>query len=647
MLLGDAKIPNDQVPRSVDMSFFHIHLNTMEETYGRPAKQFFRDSFHAYPVATSVLAVFAVISFVPVVSAIALALFACFLAATGCLIILVAVALFLSVVVSVTFVFSAITTLMAHSLRRPFTETVTGPTTAGAEGLTSSNHNNYTQHACAVLDSTAYTPLKASSWTSRFLAFLVLRNPVACTLLPRKVRYHRFYPVFLFGSNRKPYPLKWVLLRHVSRISAFVCWPLHIISPRGWAALLAVCILLVLFSPRARSAARRCATFTGDLKPDILAYLRDSRNAALPALVGFLRGAVDKLEGCIGKTVEGQPTTAEKPTVQPVSQNAASHHNLPSQNTTPHFEDTMPVPEHEIVPPANILNWTSDATDPNSGTGMYGTCCNEMDIWEANMNAEAYTPHPCSVDGVCDKDGCDFNSWRMGDQTFLGPGMTVDTTQPITVVTQFITADNTTTGTLSEIRRIYVQNGKVIQNSNTNLAGISPAVNSISDSFCTAQKTAVGDTNYFETLGGLKTLGQAIGKGMGMVLALSIWDDHEADMLWLDSDYPTTSSPTAPGVSRGPCSATSGTPATVESGEASDYVIFSDIKFGPLGSTTGTGTGGSSPPPVTTTSPPSTPTGGSIAEYGQCSGIGWTGSGTCVSGTTCNVLNPYYSQCLA
>nr|P0CT87.1 RecName: Full=4-O-methyl-glucuronoyl methylesterase 1; AltName: Full=Glucuronoyl esterase 1; Short=GE1; Flags: Precursor [Phanerochaete chrysosporium RP-78] len=33
-------------------------------------------------------------------------------------------------------------------------------------------------------------------------------------------------------------------------------------------------------------------------------------------------------------------------------------------------------------------------------------------------------------------------------------------------------------------------------------------------------------------------------------------------------------------------------------------------------------------------------------EWGQCGGIGWTGATTCVSGTVCTVLNPYYSQCL-
>ena len=26
--------------------------------------------------------------------------------------------------------------------------------------------------------------------------------------------------------------------------------------------------------------------------------------------------------------------------------------------------------------------------------------------------------------------------------------------------------------------------------------------------------------------------------GRGMVLVMSLWDDHDANMLWLDSDYP-------------------------------------------------------------------------------------------------------------
>ncbi|KAJ6559951.1 exocellulase [Mycena capillaripes] len=309
---------------------------------------------------------------------------------------------------------------------------------------------------------------------------------------------------------------------------------------------------------------------------------------------------------------------------------------------------------------ANIVNWTGAATDPNSGAGTFGTCCNEMDIWEANKNAAAYTPHVCTsngkcsgtdcgdgadrASGLCDKDGCDFNSYRMGDQTFLGPGKTVDTNSKFTVVTQFIA----TSGTLSEIRRIYVQNGKVIQNSNTNIPGIDP-VNSITDSFCTAQKTAFGDTNSFESRGGLAAMGKALARGM--VLALSIWDDHTAGMYWLDSTYPTNASASQPGVVRGPCSTASGEPTIVESTEGSNQVVFSNIKWGDINSTfSSTGSTGSSTPggpsSTTTTSPPGNTGGACATHWSQCGGIGFAGSTCCESGTSCQTINPYYSQCL-
>jgi cellulose 1,4-beta-cellobiosidase len=76
---------------------------------------------------------------------------------------------------------------------------------------------------------------------------------------------------------------------------------------------------------------------------------------------------------------------------------------------------------------ANLLDWISSGA--STGTGHFGTCCAEMDIWEANSISQAITPHPCNVvgqyrcngtscgdnssgeryEGVCDKDGCDFN----------------------------------------------------------------------------------------------------------------------------------------------------------------------------------------------------------------------------------------------
>ncbi|KAF7977021.1 hypothetical protein HWV62_4970 [Athelia sp. TMB] len=323
---------------------------------------------------------------------------------------------------------------------------------------------------------------------------------------------------------------------------------------------------------------------------------------------------------------------------------------------------------------ANSLDWNS--TSANSGTGSLGSCCNEMDIWEANSISAAYTPHPCSVagqtectgaecgnpsrySGYCDPDGCDFNSYRMGDTSFYGPGLTVDTTKPITVVTQFLTSDNTSTGTLSEIRRLYVQNGVVIQNSQSTIPGVTG--NSITQAYCDAQKTAFGDTNDFDTKGGLAALGDSLGRGV--VLVLSVWDDYAVNMLWLDSDYPTTSSPTAPGVARGTCATTSGAPADVEKNNANASVTYSNIKIGPIGSTY-SGTGGSSTSGTTSHSSTSSTTSHSTTtshttstttssaptatqtKYGQCGGIGYNGPTVCASGSTCKVSNAYYSQCL-
>ena len=60
---------------------------------------------------------------------------------------------------------------------------------------------------------------------------------------------------------------------------------------------------------------------------------------------------------------------------------------------------------------------------------------------------------------------------------------------------------------------------------------------------------------------------------------------HYANMLWLDSTYPTDKDPSQPGIGRGTCGTGSGVPADVESQNASASVTYSNIKFGPIGST--------------------------------------------------------------
>ncbi|ESZ96488.1 hypothetical protein SBOR_3110 [Sclerotinia borealis F-4128] len=328
---------------------------------------------------------------------------------------------------------------------------------------------------------------------------------------------------------------------------------------------------------------------------------------------------------------------------------------------------------------ANNVGWVADSNSANSGTGNIGSCCSEFDVWEANSMSQALTPHICTVDeqtsctgddcaantGVCDADGCDFNPFRLGNTTFYGSGMTIDTTKEFTVVTQFITDDGTSTGTLTEIKRFYVQDDVVYEQPSSDVSGVSG--NSITDDFCTAQKTAFGDTDYFSKNGGMAAMGKKMAGGM--VLVLSIWDDYNVNMLWLDGDYPTTGDASTPGVSRGSCATTSGVPATIEAASGSAYVTYSSIKYGPIGSTFNAPANSSSPVvaviapssaaavPVSTSSSTKSKCSkisasstlktsvaastGSVALYDNC-----TGGKTCSEGT-CVAQNDYYSQCIS
>jgi cellulose 1,4-beta-cellobiosidase len=245
-----------------------------------------------------------------------------------------------------------------------------------------------------------------------------------------------------------------------------------------------------------------------------------------------------------------------------------------------------------------------------------------MDIWEANSVSQAFTPHPCKSpkpvickgaacgngDGdrykaECDKDGCDFASYRWGAKEFFGPSKTVDSTKKFTVITQFITSDGTDTGPLSEIRRIYVQDGKTIKNEAVKIPGLAKPADSITQDFCDATKKATGDVNDFKIKGGMKGMDAALEKGM--VLVFSLWDDHMAQMNWLDSNYPPTKPATAFGVARGTCDAKVGDPDNVRAKFGDATVEFSEVKIGPIGSiskstetssTTSGGTGTKSTP---------------------------------------------------
>ena len=104
---------------------------------------------------------------------------------------------------------------------------------------------------------------------------------------------------------------------------------------------------------------------------------------------------------------------------------------------------------------------------------------------------------------------------------------------------------------------------------------------SISDNMCNATKAAFGDQNDYVNKGSMKSMSDALGRGV--VLVMSLWDDHASNMLWLDSTYPTDS--TQPGAARGFCSIDSGDADVVEAQSPNSYVKYSNIRVGEIGST--------------------------------------------------------------
>ena len=172
-----------------------------------------------------------------------------------------------------------------------------------------------------------------------------------------------------------------------------------------------------------------------------------------------------------------------------------------------------------------------------------GYCCNEMDILESNSQATAMTGHPCKGDN-CDKGGCGYNPYASGQRGFWGPGKTLDTNKKFTTTTRFVANG----GKLTQITRIYTQNGRQINSGTITSCG------------------SEGST------GGLTGMGQALGRGM--VLAMSIWNDASQNMAWLDQG------------NNGPCQAGQGTPQNIMNQHPDTHVTFSNIRWGDIGSTT-------------------------------------------------------------
>ncbi|KEZ46039.1 Cellulose 1,4-beta-cellobiosidase (non-reducing end) [Scedosporium apiospermum] len=240
----------------------------------------------------------------------------------------------------------------------------------------------------------------------------------------------------------------------------------------------------------------------------------------------------------------------------------------------------------------NVEGWKPSSNDANAGVGPYGACCAEIDVWESNAHAFALTPHPCKdnnyhvcendtcggtyseerFNGLCDANGCDYNPYRMGNPDFYGIGKVVDTSKKFTVVTRF--EEN-------KMSQFFVQDGKKIEIPAPTFEGL-PDSSAITPEFCDKVFEVFDDFNRFNDVGGWPLLNDAL--RIPMVLVMSIWDDHYANMLWLDSTYPPEREGT-PGAARGPCAQDSGVPSDVEANHPDAQVIWSNIRYGPIGST--------------------------------------------------------------
>ncbi|KAG8958216.1 hypothetical protein FRC05_009137, partial [Tulasnella sp. 425] len=133
--------------------------------------------------------------------------------------------------------------------------------------------------------------------------------------------------------------------------------------------------------------------------------------------------------------------------------------------------------------------------------------------------------------GVCAPDGfATATLTARATTTPYGPGKTVDTTKEV---------HRPAAATGNRLR----DNGVVIANSINNIVGM-PAVNSITQAYCDAEKSVFGDTTSFQHHRDLVGMGKSLAPGG--VLVLSVWDDlcseHASTYSGTTSSTATTSS---------------------------------------------------------------------------------------------------------
>jgi hypothetical protein len=281
-----------------------------------------------------------------------------------------------------------------------------------------------------------------------------------------------------------------------------------------------------------------------------------------------------------------------------------------------------------------------------------GTFCSEMDIMEANTQAQQYTTHACidtcgsyseasackgtgHPSTVCDQSGCGLNPFRYGPGTtynvetnhvdWYGPSakFQLDSSKPFTVVTQFHTSDDM----LTNISRFYIQSGKRIDL--PPLYVLPPTDGSHMGAFSEPQITDHFCSDIYDRWDGnaKNTPLTQMGKNMenGMVLAMSAWYAKESytngkpqgtqtGMSWLDGVNNWGKF-----IKAGPCH------LSTTDAAGPYYATFSEIRIGAIGTTVPPLPPSPTPP---TPPPPPAPTVGKCC-YGGCTSNNCAATGFC------------------
>ncbi len=80
------------------------------------------------------------------------------------------------------------------------------------------------------------------------------------------------------------------------------------------------------------------------------------------------------------------------------------------------------------------------------------------------------------------------------------------------MVTQFLTHDGTDAGDFSEMRRHYIQDGKIVYSPPSTILGPGKESDSITDQFCDDKKELFGDVKDYQKHGGMHGMGEVCGE---------------------------------------------------------------------------------------------------------------------------------------